>query len=131
MTTRFCSSHLEIEVTAPAHLVFSLALTRDYADADEAIRAVSRLAFGPDEDPFAAPTTGTVPGSGSTVTPRTNTTKPARPPKRGGRSAFPTSSAQSTMVTRSDMAVAIPSSVADPRVHERPSWTRPTPVTQL
>ncbi len=27
---------------------------------DEAIRAVSRLAFGPDEDPFAAPTTGRV-----------------------------------------------------------------------
>lgn len=48
MTTRFCSSHLEIEVTAPAHLVFSLALTRDYADADEA------LTFTVDGEPVEA-----------------------------------------------------------------------------
>lgn len=34
---RFCSSHLEIDVTAPAHLVFSVALTSHYADADETL----------------------------------------------------------------------------------------------
>ncbi len=37
MTTRFSSAHLEINVTAPAHLVFSVALTRDYAETDEAL----------------------------------------------------------------------------------------------
>lgn len=37
MTMRFCSSHLEINVTAPAHLVFSVALARDHADADETL----------------------------------------------------------------------------------------------